>query len=357
MCISFERYLTIAKPFKNTVRKRFIRFTPLFAICVIFVVLIAIITLAVNLTTTTNKKDCSFPEKQPVPMAIARWAIAVIFLLQLIALCFFYGQIARHLRKKFWQRKARICTNPRIKQPLVQQPKYMKDTTTVILKIATFHFVCWLPYCLIQLLPESVGPMSVVFTTKLRVVTESGNVFQWIAFAAGWLAYLNSALDWIFYAVMNRDLRTIIRETTERRKRSTLSQQSPPSNLHRSLRRQISQSLRFFYSINSYRSACNSFDESVTSCQTKAGDVQNRLSGSVGGGSTGALTNEDKYQTQGFIPALRSGRAHTFSSSPRTSLLSQDSQTSIPVSGARFVAITSLNKGKDSLRDSVERFV
>ena len=265
-----------------------------------------------------------------------------------------------------------VCTNPRIKQPLVQQPKYMKDTTTVILKIATFHFVCWLPYCVIQLLPESVGPMSVVFTTKLRVVTESGNVFQWIAFAAGWLAYLNSALDWIFYAVMNRDLRTIIRwakspldkfyeshfrETTERRKRSTLSQQSPPSNLHRSLRRQISQSLRFFYSINSYRSACNSFDESVTSCQTKAGDVQNRLSGSVGGGSTGALTNEDKYQTQGFIPALRSGRAHTFSSSPRTSLLSQDSQTSIPVSGARFVAITSLSKGKDSLKDSVERFV
>lgn len=169
------------------------------------------IIFAINLTTTDDKKDCTMPNDKSIIMIISRWIISIIFLIQLIALCFFYGQISRHLRKKFWQRKSRICTNPRIKQPLVQQPKYMKDTTNVIIKIATFHFVCWLPYSIIQLLPESFGPMSILFTTKIRIVTESGNIYQWISFIVCWLAYLNSALDWIFYAVMNRDLRTIIR--------------------------------------------------------------------------------------------------------------------------------------------------
>uniref|UniRef100_A0A914Z2C4 G-protein coupled receptors family 1 profile domain-containing protein n=1 Tax=Panagrolaimus superbus TaxID=310955 RepID=A0A914Z2C4_9BILA len=356
-CISFERYLTIAKPFKNTIRKRFIRFTPLVAIGIITAVLSAIIVYATNLTVTKDKKDCTLIDPEAISVIASKWAISLTFIIQLLVLCFNYGQIARHLRKKFWQRKSRICTNPRLKQPLVQQPKYMKDTTNVILRIATFHFLCWFPYCLIYLLPATIGSMSVLLTTKLRIVSDLQNIFQWIVFVVGWLAYLNSALNWIFYAVLNRDLRTIIRETTERRKRSTMSHQSPPSNLHQSLRRQISQSIRFFYSINSYRSTCNSFDESFNSYQHNR--AENKYSNSIGG-STGALNNEEKYATNSFIPSIRTGRAHTFSS-PRTSLMSQDSQGSLrlPNNGARFVAITSINKQlKDSpLKDSVERFV
>uniref|UniRef100_A0A7E4W8H9 G_PROTEIN_RECEP_F1_2 domain-containing protein n=1 Tax=Panagrellus redivivus TaxID=6233 RepID=A0A7E4W8H9_PANRE len=360
-CISFERYLTIAKPFKNTIRKKCIRFTPLVAISVICAILTAIVALATNMTVTTSRKDCAFRKSSSSTLGIARWAVDIAFIVQLVALCFNYGQIARHLRRRFTQRRSRICTNPRMKQPLVQQPKYMKDTTNVILRIATFHFVCWAPYCVVQVLPASMGHMSYVLASKLRVVTEPSNVYQWIVFGVSLLAYLNSALDWVFYAVMNRDLRTIIRETTERRKRSTMSQHSPPSALHQSLRRQISQSLRFFYSINSYRSACNSFDESVTSCQVNGSrpDLK-RLSSSVGGGSTGALNNEDRNQgtTITYVPAMRSGRAHTFSASPRTSLLSQDSVCSTPITGSRYTTVAIMgHKYREVVKDTVEKFV
>ena len=185
---------------------------------------------ATNLTVTADKKDCTLIDPNATSVIVSKWAISLTFLTQLFVLCFNYGQIARHLRKKFWQRKSRskftifnsdyanlfivllsVCNNPRLKQPLVQQPKSMKDTTTVILRIATFHFLCWFPYCLIYLLPATMGSMSILLSTKLRIIGDINNIFQWIVFLVGWLAYLNSALNWIFYAVLNRDLRTIIR--------------------------------------------------------------------------------------------------------------------------------------------------
>lgn len=33
----------------------------------------------------------------------------------------------------------------------------------------------------------------------------------WATFIVNWLTYVNSACDWVFYAVLNRDLRTLIR--------------------------------------------------------------------------------------------------------------------------------------------------
>ncbi|KAI1701961.1 7 transmembrane receptor (rhodopsin family) domain-containing protein [Ditylenchus destructor] len=268
-CISIERYITIRKPFNSRVRRRLIQFTPVVALVILALVLSGIATLASNVTvrdgpTSNVGMDCTQMSSSDgyysAFVGVARWIVALSFLLQLTTVSSNYGQIVRHVRRKFWQRKARVVANSRNshssnsqhKQPLVSEPRYMKDMTWAIVRIAVFHMICWLPYCLIQILPYSISlskistPLPIYLTTSVRMINTSSTMYDglaWLAFIADWLTYVNSAGDWVFYAAMNRDLRSIIRQTTERRKRSTLSQQSPSSNLHRSLKRQMTQSL------------------------------------------------------------------------------------------------------------------
>lgn len=86
----------------------------------------------------------------------------------------------------------------------------MRNMTTAIVRIACFHVICWLPYCLLQLLPEH---LEVIDTASIRIVNGHNvdDPMTWVAFVADWLTYVNSAGDWVFYAAMNRDLRSIIR--------------------------------------------------------------------------------------------------------------------------------------------------
>lgn len=86
----------------------------------------------------------------------------------------------------------------------------MRDMTAAIVRIACFHVICWLPYCLLQLLP---GDLHVFDPASIRILNNSNydNPLSWLAFLADWLTYVNSAGDWVFYAAMNRDLRSIIR--------------------------------------------------------------------------------------------------------------------------------------------------
>lgn len=100
---------------------------------------------------------------------------------------------------------------------VIAEPRYMRNMTAAIVRIACFHVICWLPYCLFQILPNSVQlpnsagtPLNIHTTTSVRLI----RVDSWhdsIAFIADWLTYVNSAGDWIFYAAMNQDLRSIIR--------------------------------------------------------------------------------------------------------------------------------------------------
>ncbi|VDM38635.1 unnamed protein product [Toxocara canis] len=263
-CISIERYITIRKPFNSQIRKRLFKMTPLFAIGMLLMILSALLLKAGVVTVNANHMDCRQLRQQSALLVMAGLVVAFAFITLLAVVSINYGQIVRHVRRKFWKRKARVCANLRQHQPLVSEPRYMRDMTSAIVRVAVFHIICWLPYCVFQLLPDEV---SSVISTSVRMLKEreasGGDWLGWVSFIVNWFTYVNSACDWVFYAVLNRDLRTLIRTNTERRKRSTLSQYSSPNPFHYTLRRQVSSGLRFFQSVNSTKSAQGSFDECV----------------------------------------------------------------------------------------------
>jgi hypothetical protein len=143
-----------------------------------------------------------------------------------------------------------------------------------------------------QFLPFSVFPSLDLESLRVRSATairmDPLDQSSWLAFGANWLTYANSAGNWVLYAALNRDLRSIIKSvpflhfhpfmpmlmpsfsfracSERRRKRSTLSQQqhqqSPNggnnnNTLRRSVRRNAFNTLRLFYSLNSHRSSAS----------------------------------------------------------------------------------------------------
>ncbi|GMT16433.1 hypothetical protein PFISCL1PPCAC_7730 [Pristionchus fissidentatus] len=264
-CISVERYITIRKPFCSSIRKRFIQLTPVIAICALTVFSAALLLEMNNVVVSSDGLNCVQSTKKKVWMEISGQVVAASFIAQLMMITNNYSQIVRHVRRKFSKRKARVVAHSRQHESLVSEPRYMREMTSAILRVLLFHVVCWLPFCALRLVPvgDSISQLSASIR-MFRNFTDYSLVSIGVFFAHI-LTYLSATGDWIFYAVMNRDLRNLIRLTTERRKRSTLSQQCSPSPLHKSLRQQVTSSLRFFQSIQSYRSsgAGCSFDDST----------------------------------------------------------------------------------------------
>lgn len=317
-CISFERFITIRKPFNSRIRKRFVQLIPLLALFVLLVVLSGIVILSLDVNVNEDETDCvQIVDTTNWMSQIARWISGVAFTVLLLIVSLNYGQIVRHVRRKFLERKSRVVANARAvsKQALVSEPRYLRGMTAAIVRIACFHVLCWLPYCIFQLIPESW--FSETTFMQLFNGEQQTDLLSWAVLVSEWLTYVSSSMNWILYCAMNRDLRNIIRESTERRKRSTLSNNSPPSNLHKSIRRQMAQSLRFFYSINSYKSRGNSFDDSLTT-------FNGGKNGSIDSQNSSPLLVARSASTAGTVPTteglfgVRNGRLHTYCS-PRSS--------------------------------------
>ncbi|KAI6198409.1 Apelin receptor B [Aphelenchoides fujianensis] len=292
-CISFERFISIRKPFNSHLRKRFVQLTPLFALGGIAVVFSAVF---FGRPRTPGIARWKWSDSPFFVLSIARWTLAVAFMLQLIVVTCNYASIVRHVRHKYWQRRTRAIIATRSRQPLINEPRYLKEMTVVIVRIAVFHLICYFPLCALQLVPSLAGPQQ---AASLRLFDETQtSALGWVNFVANYLTICGPSFG----------------RRPNGRKRSTMSQSSPPSNLHRSLRKHVGQSLRFFYSINSYRSHGGSFD-SATQTGTRQGSIE---SGTSGAPVARSVSNACGVTSSEGLFGMRNGRAHTFCS-PRSS--------------------------------------
>ncbi|VDK56887.1 unnamed protein product [Cylicostephanus goldi] len=132
-----------------------------------------------------------------------------------------------------------VVAHSRARESVVSEPRYMKEMTNAIIRVFIFHVICWLPSCLIQFLPDMSLVSELLTTVRFFKNFTDFRTLRWAIFFANWLTYANAAGNWIFYAAMNRELRSLIRFATERRKRSTMSHTASPSNMHKNLRQQV----------------------------------------------------------------------------------------------------------------------
>ncbi|CEF60291.1 G protein-coupled receptor, rhodopsin-like family and GPCR, rhodopsin-like, 7TM domain-containing protein [Strongyloides ratti] len=275
-CISVERLITIKKPFSTNVRRHCIKFLPYVAGTIAIFFLIIIIMDSLTVIATNNYLNCG--QKSLKRMGIHNvisTSIPITYIILTTFVSLNYLHIIRHVRRKFWKRKSRVCANTRSKNPLISEPKYMKGMTWSIVTVAVFHLFCLIPYCIIRLLPDiiwkyidndlSKGYIHSQIRPLIQVNSNNGLFeeilnFKFLVLFVNWLTYTNSAGNWIFYAALNRQLRSLIRATTERRKRSTLSQITSPLAVQHSLKRQVAQSLRFFSTLNSHKTLNDSIN-------------------------------------------------------------------------------------------------
>lgn len=209
LCISFERFITIRKPFTSRVRKLCVQLIPALALGLLLTLLSAIVLLSLNVSVNDEATDCvQIIDDDWIPQ-VSRWIIGIGFSALLLIVTLNYGLIVRHVRQKFLQRKARVVANARSKQPLVSEPRYLRGMTAAIIRIACFHVICLLPYSILQLVPEAW--FSETTLMQLFNGEQQTNLLSWIVLVGEWLTYVSSALNWTFYCVMNSDLRTIIR--------------------------------------------------------------------------------------------------------------------------------------------------
>ncbi|VDO34894.1 unnamed protein product [Haemonchus placei] len=264
-CISVERYITIRKPFCGQVRKRFIKMTPIVALLLLTAVIVAILVQVQSVLTTPDSMNCTRTSRGRTIPRLGAYLTAIAFLSNLTTISVNYGQIVRHVRRKFIKRKARVVAHSRtIRESLVNEPRYMREMTNAIIRVFAFHVICWLPSCLIQFLPDFGLVSELITSIRLFNNFTDFSTMRWVIFIANWLTYANAAGNWIFYAAMNRELRSLIRFATERRKRSTMSHTTAsPSNMHRNIRSQVTASMRVLQSL-SYRSSLGGSLDEVT---------------------------------------------------------------------------------------------
>ncbi|KJH41710.1 hypothetical protein DICVIV_12313 [Dictyocaulus viviparus] len=202
--------------------------------------------------TTSNSLNCVHSQRGKSHSRLGAYLTAIAFFINIIIISINYGQIVRHVRRKFVKRKAREVAHSRVRETVISEPRYMREMTNAIIRVFVFHVVCWMPSCLILLLPDMNLVSELVTTIRLFDNFTDFSAKRWMMFLANWLTYANAAGNWIFYAALNRELRSLIRFATERRKRSMMSHTASHSEMHRNLRKQTS--MRVLNSL-SYRSS------------------------------------------------------------------------------------------------------
>ncbi|EGT41677.1 hypothetical protein CAEBREN_30520, partial [Caenorhabditis brenneri] len=153
-CISIERYITIRKPFCSETRRKFVNATPLGAFIFVGVVIAAIVVQVTSVNVSTDGMNCVRSYRGKATPRVAAYLTAVAFLVDLTIISVNYFQIVRHVRRKFTKRRARVQANSRVRESLVNEPRYMREMTAAIIRVGVFHVICWLPMSLMQSIPD-----------------------------------------------------------------------------------------------------------------------------------------------------------------------------------------------------------
>lgn len=123
--------------------------------------------------------------------------VACYYVAPAALICFFYVKILGRLKDQYKALRKRSSTSRRLK------------VTMSILSVIAFYFICWSPYWLLQ--------MIIQFFPHITTTSEEAQVvFLYLATSIYTLPYVNSSIDPILYAFLNKRLRKAYAATSKR---------------------------------------------------------------------------------------------------------------------------------------------
>uniref|UniRef100_A0A914XIW5 G-protein coupled receptors family 1 profile domain-containing protein n=1 Tax=Plectus sambesii TaxID=2011161 RepID=A0A914XIW5_9BILA len=210
MVMSFERYLCICRPFKRChYRTRFSVMAVLVCCAVIVVLLLAPVIYYADTTDykvlvqgkVVEKTSCSADLPDHFLPYFIGYMFITCFALPVTVTLICYLAIAHHVYARFSRRtKDTLCGRQNF-QPFSM---YTYRVVISILRVVLFHFVCWAPFWLSFLLPVVTNTQNSPFLhSPIAIIVR-------LLFSC--LPYVNCSLNWVFYALLNRELRNCMKE-------------------------------------------------------------------------------------------------------------------------------------------------
>uniref|UniRef100_A0A914WQ93 G-protein coupled receptors family 1 profile domain-containing protein n=1 Tax=Plectus sambesii TaxID=2011161 RepID=A0A914WQ93_9BILA len=195
--MSVERYMTVCHPIRSRflMRKAYVYFVLIAAVGLTGVLLAPILSyvqlyeIKIGSTTLTN---CVTPMPDQLFVAFIVYMFLIAYCLPALVIFFCYTMLIVFVKHRYERRRQALENDRHGSHAAIHR------LSTSVIRVTAFHFACWTPFW-----------FSVIFPLLLDddMINRHSRTLMTVRLFVTALPYVNSACNWVFYALLNRELR------------------------------------------------------------------------------------------------------------------------------------------------------